>query len=139
MTDLPAQYADAVQFSFGDSPELADELLALVIAGVKTATCGAVEHFGDDEPFPQVGRRDVVLDGQGRPACVIETTEVTIRPFSAVDENFATAEGEGDRSYAYWRAAHEAYFERNGGFSEDMLLACERFKLVEVLDRDATP
>jgi broad specificity phosphatase PhoE len=34
-------YASAQNFSFGDSPTMADELLALVIAGTKTATCGA--------------------------------------------------------------------------------------------------
>jgi hypothetical protein len=28
-----------------------------------------------------------------------------------------------------------AYFERNGGWSEDLELVCERFKLVEVLPR----
>ena len=66
MTGLPDQYANAVQFTFGDSPELADELLALVRSGTKTATCGALEGYGDDEPFPVVGRRDVVLDGKGR-------------------------------------------------------------------------
>jgi uncharacterized protein YhfF len=27
------------QFPFGDGPELADELLALILAGKKTATC----------------------------------------------------------------------------------------------------
>ena len=38
-------YADANTFSFGDSPELAEELLALVLAGTKTATCGACAIF----------------------------------------------------------------------------------------------
>ena len=33
----PAPYENAVTFQFGDSPELADELLALVLAGTKTA------------------------------------------------------------------------------------------------------
>ncbi|KFL24758.1 ASCH domain-containing protein, partial [Devosia sp. 17-2-E-8] len=33
MIQLPAGYENAVTFSFGDSPELADELLALVLAG----------------------------------------------------------------------------------------------------------
>lgn len=136
MTALPPAYENAVQFAFGDSPELADELLALVLAGTKTATCGAVEGFGDDEPFPEPGRRDVVLDGQGRPACVIETIEVTIKPFNQVDAAFAAAEGEGDRSLSSWREGHKAYFERNGGFAEDMLLVCERFRLVEVLPRE---
>ena len=42
MTQLPEPYRDAVTFAFGDSPELADELLALVLAGRKTATCAAL-------------------------------------------------------------------------------------------------
>jgi uncharacterized protein YhfF len=130
-TDNP--YASAVTFSFGDSPELADELLALVIAGTKTASCGALRDYqAGGEPMPVVGRRDVVLDGKGRRAAVIETVEVTIRRFDAVGADLAHDEGEGDRSLAYWREAHEAYFRRGGGFSPDMELVCERFRLIEV-------
>lgn len=129
----PAPYENAVTFQFGDSPELADELLALVLAGAKTATCGAVCDFGGQEPLPEVGRRDVVLDGRGRPACVIETTGVLVQRFDQVDEAFALAEGEGP--YAAWRDAHIAYFERNGGYTPDMMLACERFRVVHVFDR----
>lgn len=126
-----------VTFSFGDSPEMADELLALVIAGKKTATCGALRDFGaQGEPLPVVGRRDTVLDGRGRPAAVIETLEVSYCRFDEVDERFAEDEGEGLRTLADWRAGHRAYFERNGGWSEDMELVCERFRLVEVLDRE---
>ena len=130
--------APPVTFSFGDSPELADELLALVLAGVKTATCGALRDFAPGgEALPRVGRRDIVLDGLGRPAAIIETIEVAIRRFDAVDAAFARDEGEGDRSLASWRCGHEAFFVRNGGFSLDMDLVCERFRLVEVVDREA--
>ncbi len=128
----------AVTFTFGDSPELADELLALVLAGRKTATCGALRDFGDREPVPAVGRQDVVLDGQGCRAAVIETVSVELKRFDEVDADFARAEGEGDLSYGYWREAHEAYFARNGGYSPDMILVCERFQLMEVLDRNHT-
>lgn len=125
-----------VTFSFGDSPEMADNLLALVLAGTKTATCGALRDFGPGgEPMPEVGRRDVVLDGQGRPAAVIETLEVEIRRFDQIDEAFARDEGEGLQTLADWRAGHEAFFARNGGFSPDMALVCERFRLVEALSR----
>ena len=62
----PAATKEPIKFSFGDSPELADRLLALVLAGKKTATCGALRDFGQDgEPMPEVGRRDVVLNGAG--------------------------------------------------------------------------
>lgn len=129
----PPPYENAVTFQFGDSPELADELLALVLAGTKTATCGALHHFNDKEPVPAAGRRDVVLDGKGRPACVIETTHVLIQRFDQVDEAFALAEGEGP--YDVWRDAHIGYFERNGGYAPDMMLVCERFRVVKVFDR----
>lgn len=129
----PAPYQDAVTFQFGDSPELADELLALVLAGTKTATCGALRDFNAQEPVPEAGRRDVVLDGSGRPACVIETLSVLIQRFDQVDEAFALAEGEGP--YEAWRDAHIAYFDRNGGYAPDMMLACERFRVVEVFER----
>ncbi|WP_263910456.1 ASCH domain-containing protein [Achromobacter sp. 79A6] len=129
----PAPYENAVTFQFGDSPELADELLALVLSGAKTATCGALRDFNEQEPVPEAGRRDVVLDGRGRPACVIETTSVLMQRFDQVDEAFALAEGEGP--YAVWRAEHIAYFDRNGGYAPDMMLVCERFRVVEVFER----
>lgn len=133
---VPPEYRDAIRFSFGDSPALADELLGLVLAGRKTATCGSLSQFGEGgEPIPQVGRHDIVLDGQGRPAAVIETVEVTVKRFDEVDEQFACDEGEGDGTLAYWRDAHETYFARNGGFAPDMQVVCERFRVVEVLNR----
>lgn len=127
---VPERYRDLRTFAFGDGPALADELLALVIAGLKTATCST-----EDEPNTSTpGERWVVLDGRGEPRCVIETTEITYRRFNEVDAAFAYEEGEGDRSLAYWRNAHRNYFGRLGRFSEDMMLMCERFRLVEVFD-----
>jgi uncharacterized protein YhfF len=73
-----------------------------------------------------------VLDGSGAPRCVIESVEISYRRYSEVDAAFAHDEGEGDRSLAYWRDAHRRYFGRMGRFSEDMMLMCERFRLIEV-------
>lgn len=132
MTILAPQYQNAIQFSFGDSPELADELLRLVLAGRKTASCGDLRQFGvGKEPLPEVGRRDVVLNGAGEAACVIETLSVEIKRFDDVDPSFTDREGEGP--YSSWREGHERYFARNGGFSPDMDVVCETFRLVEVL------
>lgn len=127
---IPKRYQQLRTFAFGDSPDLADELLELVVKGVKTATCST-----EDEPNVSApGERWVVLDGRGAPRCVIETTEVTYRRFDEIDAAFAHDEGEGDRSLAYWRNAHRAYFGRLGRFGENMMLMCERFRLVEVFD-----
>jgi uncharacterized protein YhfF len=125
---IPEQYRSLRSFAFGDGPLLADELLDLVLKGVKTATCST-----EDEPNTSTpGERWIVLDGRGQPRCVIESLEVTYRRFGEVDAAFASDEGEGDRSLTYWREAHRKYFGRQGKFSEDMMLMCERFRLVEI-------
>ena len=125
---IPEKYRSLRRFAFGDGPKLADELLELVLAGVKTATCST-----EDEPnISTPGESWIVLDGRGNPRCVIESTEVSYRRFGDVDASFAYDEGEGDRSLAYWRSAHRRYFGRLGKFSEDMMLMCERFRLVEI-------
>ena len=126
---VPERYRSLRSFAFGDSAALADALLELVLNGAKTATCST-----EDEPnISRPGERWIVLDGKGDPKCVIETVEVTFRRYSEMDAKFAFDEGEGDRSLAYWREAHRRYFERAGKFSEDMMLMCERFRLVEIL------
>jgi uncharacterized protein YhfF len=130
---LRGRYPGAATFTFGDSRALCDELLALVRSGAKRATCGALRDFADGaEPMPVVGRRDIALDWDGAPALVIETVEVTIRRFRDVGAEFALAEGE-DKTLEGWQAGHRAYFERNGGWSPDMQLVCERFRLIEDL------
>lgn len=123
-------------WAFGDSPEMADELLALVLAGTKTATTDALwacEAAG--EPVPAVGDLSIVLDGAGVPRCLLRTTEVRIVPFDAVPTDFARDEGEGDRTLGWWRTAHEAYFRRTlpaigRAFAGDMPVVCERFAVL---------
>ena len=117
-------------FSFGDGPALANELAELVLQGKKTATCWAASQG----LLTEVGKRMVMLDGAGRARAVIETVELIERRFPDVDERFAYDEGEGDRTLAYWRNAHETYFSRLGQFAPDMLLWCERFRVVEIID-----
>ena len=128
--EIPAHYQGLPRFSFGDNPTLADELLALVLAGHKTATCTT----RDDPNMSRPGERWIVLDGGGVARCVIETVEITSRRYDQVDAQFAYDEGEGDRSLAYWRDAHRAYFGRQGKFQDEMMLVCERFRLLDVLD-----
>jgi uncharacterized protein YhfF len=132
---IPQSYRGLRAFAFGDSPDLADELLDLVLKGVKTATCST-----EDEPnISKPGERWIVRDGRGNPRCVIESTEVSFRRYREVDAAFAGDEGECDRSLAYWRDAHRRYFTRQGKFSEDMMLMCERFRLVEVFECAKAP
>lgn len=123
-------------FAFGDSPALQDELLALVLHGPKRATAGfLLELEAEGLPLPEVGGHSVILDGSGRPRCVIRTTSVEVTPFREVDERFAWDEGEDDRSLAAWRAGHASYFTRacarlGRTFGEDLPVVLERFELV---------
>ena len=127
MSDPTAEdWRDLETFSFGDGSELAEELARLVLAGAKTATCWPVS----EGLHTTVGKRMVMLDGAGRPRAVVETVELTQRRFNHVDEAFAFEEGEGDRTLAFWRRAHRDYFTRLGQFAPDMMLYCERFRVV---------
>lgn len=135
LEEVRKQFPEAETFTFGDTQDLSELLLKLVREGKKTATCGALRDYYEGEiqdgkeAFPVIGRRDIALNWSGEPALVIETTEVTVRRFCEVDVEFALAEGEDD-SLEGWRNGHRAFFERNGGWSPEMKLVCERFKLI---------
>jgi len=133
LDDLKEKYPYAETFKFGDSPALSAELIALVREGKKTATCGALRDFQDGgEAMPSVGRTDIVLHWDGSPALVIETIDVSQTRFCDVATDFALAEGENE-TLEGWRENHQSYFERNGGFDPEMMLVCERFRLIEDL------
>ncbi|WP_275003181.1 ASCH domain-containing protein [Promicromonospora iranensis] len=122
-------------WSFGDEPELAERLLDAVLAGDKTATSSALWDYDDEgAPLPVVGELSILLDGENHPRALIRTTSVETVTFDAVDEDFAAAEGEDDRTLESWRTGHEAYFRRNlpegREFSTDMPVVCERFELL---------
>jgi uncharacterized protein YhfF len=122
---------------------LRDALVAAVLRGEKTATSSLRREYQPDsaEPLPEVGTRTVVVDSDERPVAVIEITEVAVVRAGDVDEQFAIDEGEGFRSVADWRAAHErfwssdAYREEVGAVTvdDDTLVVCERFRLIELL------
>jgi len=153
MTPLPPQLAEFWQayassvpgvdksrfyeaFHFADTEILADSLAELVLSGTKRATASAFwsfEALGKRAPVP--GDLSIVTNWAGVPQCVIETVAVDLVPFNEVSAEFAATEGEGDGSLRYWREAHEQFFQREcalheRAFSEDMLLACERFEVV---------
>ena len=140
LTRLPADHphhrARVTAFAFGDSPALAKELAALVLAGHKRATASLPVQFeADGAPLPEAGDVSIVTLGDGTPVAIIETTEVRLVPFGAVDAAFAAAEGEGDRSLVWWRAAHTAFFGRTlarlgGRLDATSIVVCERFRLL---------
>ncbi len=135
-SDSPYHGKTYVAEGFGDNPELADELGALILLGIKTGTCSAVwEWEAEGNPIPEVGLISITLNGNGDPICILETTQITLRRFNEVDEDFARSEGEGDLTLRYWREAHTNFFSRvlpkfGKEFTEDMPLVCERFQVI---------
>lgn len=123
-------------FCFGDSEALANELAALVLQGSKRATTGSVWSFeAEGKRLPRPGDLSIVTAWSGRPMCVIETQAVEVMSFSEVTAEFAAVEGEGDGSLSFWQEGHRRYFTREctragRQFTESMLVACERFRVV---------
>jgi uncharacterized protein YhfF len=131
--------------AFGDGAEMATALAELTVAGTKRATAGLVRQFGPDgEPLPVVGGYVVLLDGADRPRAIWRTTEIRIGPLNSVDERFAWDEGEGERTRAWWLAAHRRFFERRAateGFAmhDEIETMFERFEVVwplKIADRE---
>ena len=131
----PRRYSDEI-WTFADTRESKTKVGRLVKAGIKTSTSGLVwglEHAG--EAPPPVGGIAIVADGEGEPLCIIEVTEVEIKPFNAVDEQFAFDYGEYGRTLEGWRAESWAYFAEECAAmgrepSEMMPLVCQRFRLL---------
>ena len=121
-------------FAFGDTPEMNDTSLAQIIAGTRTAAFAPLRDLGPGgEPLPSVGDRFVILDSQQRPGAVIEEIEVFHCKARYLTEAFARECGAED--FAAWRQRQIDFINRWGGWSEDLDLVCDRFRLVEVLPR----
>ncbi|MCH9680786.1 MAG: ASCH domain-containing protein [Deltaproteobacteria bacterium] len=122
--------------TFGDSPRLITELVALVVEGRKRATAGLVRDTASQGlPNPAPGDHWIVVDAQGDPVCINETTHTRVGPVSSVDDDFAWDEGEGDRTREDWLRGHRAYYrrqaEREGWtYTDDELCVFERFAVV---------
>lgn len=125
--------ADYDAWAFGGDP---DGLARLVLSGVKTATASAYPLYAlEGEPLPEAGEYSVILDSREEAVCVIRTERVAVTPYRDIGAEHARREGEGDRSLAWWRRVHEAFFRADMAasglcFTEDMLVVCEEFRRV---------
>ncbi|GHG51998.1 hypothetical protein GCM10011331_16230 [Flavimobilis marinus] len=118
--------------TFGDSAELADALLAVVLSGRKRATA---ELAGEFDELPRIGSHWIACDGRGAPRIVLRSTELRLARFDDVDAAFAYDEGEDDRTLASWRTEHRRYWERTcaargATWSPDDEIVLERFTVV---------
>ena len=120
-------------WSFGDSEELCNHVLAETIAGRNRATASLRWDYSGN--LPQVGNVSIVTDWAGTPRAALVTQRVDIVAYADVDEDFARAEGYITDPLTEWREVHWAYFSRRCAAlgrspSLDMPVVCERFALV---------
>jgi uncharacterized protein YhfF len=75
----------------------------------------------------------------GRAArAIVETERAEMMPFGSVDDDFARAYGEGDRTLAWWRSEIGAWYRASAArhgedFSDDTPLICEWIAVVRRL------
>ncbi len=120
----------------GGGPD-GDKLADLVIARIKFATASAYdEYVAEDALFdlPKADTYSVILKDNGDAVCVIKNYSVEICPFKDVSPFHGYAEGEGDRSLAYWRKVHTEFFTETAEelgitFTEDSNIVLEKFSV----------
>ena len=133
-------------WAFGADGETADKLAELVVRGIKFGTASAYDDYVAEDALdelPQVGDYSVILNSAEEAVCVIRNYDVYLRSFREVPPFHAYAEGEGDRSLAYWRRVHKAFFQACAAesgipFTEESLVVCEKFSL-EYVPGQAAP
>ena len=131
----PINQADYFEcFAFGNSPEMADELLELVLAGKKTATVSVIL---EEEPQPQIGDVSLVLNGRGEPACTIRTTYLETVRFCDLTWEMVRQEGE-DETFEQWKTGNYGYWTQDAArrgytFTEETMITFEQFEVVDIL------
>lgn len=129
-TNRPADTPCFEVFPFGDSKELADSLLALVLSGAKRATASSGYVYCGENSL-KVGDLSIVTDWEGNPVCVTETIQLQTIPFRELTFETVRREGEDD-SLESWQKGHIAFYTREGQqlgyeFSWDMPVVFEDF------------
>nr|WP_246283804.1 ASCH domain-containing protein [Nocardioides perillae] len=103
----------------------------MVLEGRKRATAGLVaEYAREGEPVEHVGERLALLDSDGHHVGTVRVERVDVVRFDEVPDDFALAEGEGDRSGDDFRASHRAFWEGDGEVvADDTGVVLVRFAL----------
>lgn len=134
-----------LEHAFVDTPQVvhfcnnaqdANECAELVKKGIKRAT--SLSLLGVQyrkETLPKIGDFIVVTDWEGKAQCIVRTTKVTLKPFFAINTEYAQREGEGDKSLAYWKKVHWEYYTKElepfGRVPrESMIVVCQEFEMV---------
>jgi uncharacterized protein (TIGR03083 family) len=140
------RHDDLPRSEFAFPGPLRDRLVAAILSGAKTSTTGLwLDYQIGGEELALPGELSVVIDSQGEPVAVIETTSAVKCRVGDIDLRHAIDEGEGYESVAQWREGHERFWHSaqmrealgDPGFTvdDDTIAVAERFRVVERLWR----
>lgn len=119
----------------GDSLAAASQNCDEIVAGRKTLISYPENGYRVAmKGMPVIGEHNIIVDWQGKPACIIETTSVLRCAFNKVSSELCKAEMP-DADFDEWQEKKEAELKREveelgGAFSEEMPLVLESFRVV---------
>ena len=88
-----------------------DRLVEAILDGRKTATTSLMAEFiHDHEPLPSSGRRTILVNSDNQPVAVLRYASVSVIRLGVVTWQHVLNEGEGYKSLAEWREAHESFW-----------------------------
>lgn len=131
----PNETTFAGDISFEASGFVNDEILALVLAGKKTAIFSSLAtYIADNDVIPIAGEYYVVLDRAKNPRCIIELISVNVIPFAEVTWEMARQEGM-DTDLEEWQSRKMEELEEEGDFigfdfSPALKLVFQTFRVV---------
>ena len=130
---------------FCDNEIHANACANLVVQKIKQATSSSWWYYQKhNEKLPEIDDINVVTDWNGIAKAIIITNKVVNIAFNEITEEYAKIEGEGDKSLAYWKKVHWAFFTREmepfgEKPTEDMNIICEEFETIFVNKTAAEP
>jgi uncharacterized protein YhfF len=122
--------------SWGNSDELAEQIAIVILSGEKTTTSRLEwEREKSNDPIDKIGDKSIVLNAQQEPVCIVEVTDIFIRPFDQVDAAFVYNYGEGSRDMDFWNKNMWEYYEAECAeiglqATPDMPMICQVFKVI---------
>ena len=88
-----------------------DRLVKAILDGGKTATTSLMAEFiHNHEPLPSSGRRTILVNSDNQPVAVLRYASVSVIRLGLVTWQHVLNEGEGYKSLAEWREAHESFW-----------------------------
>lgn len=133
--NLPSTLKYNGELCFGEDSKSNKQMSALVLSGIKKATCTLFESYALDMiNLPKIGDYYILTDTKDQAICVIKNVNVSIMAFNQMYWELAKKEGEAS-SMDEWQDIHFELFEEEAidlgiEFTKSSLIVFEEFEVV---------